>query len=221
MLQLKDLILKTKKVNWQELKDLQPNNLKTPYHSNLTKESLIKNGFAFSFYIWEDKNGDKYLVDGHLRTDLLRELKNDGYDIPEQLSCTFLDLPNRKTAVKYLLEVFNTKKNPIDEATMIDWIKDEDIDLEDVNLDWVDVANVEILDIKELDELEPNMEEAKEQLSYNDSEKVPFRFGEIKFDVSHEFYESWRNQLMDQNITTKKEITIWLQKQLRLDQFNS
>lgn len=139
MPQLKDLILKTEKVNWQELKDLQPNNLKTPYHSNLTKESLIKNGFAFSFYIWEDKNGDKYLVDGHLRTDLLRELKNDGYDIPEQLSCTFLDLPNRKTAVKYLLEVFNTKKNPIDEATMIDWIKEEDIDLEEVSLDWLDV----------------------------------------------------------------------------------
>lgn len=154
MPQLKDLIIKTEKVNWQELKDLQPNNLKTPHHSNLTKESLIKNGFAFSFYIWEDKDASRYLVDGHLRTDLLRELKNDGFDIPDQLSCTFLDLPNRKTAVKYLLEVFNTKKNPIDREALNSYLLVEDIQIEEIQVDS--------LSIEDLEEKEPEKLSAEE-----------------------------------------------------------
>ena len=32
-MKIKDLILKTDKVNWQELEDLQPINLKNNYHS--------------------------------------------------------------------------------------------------------------------------------------------------------------------------------------------
>ena len=34
-MKLKDLIIKTEKVSWQELKDLQPNNLKNPYHTKM------------------------------------------------------------------------------------------------------------------------------------------------------------------------------------------
>ena len=139
MHQIKDLILKTEKVKWQDLKDLQPTNLKTPYHSEATKKSLIKNGFSFPFAVWENKQGQIFLVDGHLRTDLLRELQNEGVEVPEELTCNYLDLPDRKTAVRHLLEVYNTKKNPIDETAMITWIKDEDLELEDVDIEWVDV----------------------------------------------------------------------------------
>ena len=38
-MKIKDLILKTEKVNWQELKDLQPVDLKNNYHSEKTKKS--------------------------------------------------------------------------------------------------------------------------------------------------------------------------------------
>lgn len=138
-MKIKDLILKTEKVNWQELKDLQPTNLKNPYHSNLTKESLIKNSFAQAFYVWENKS-NKYIIDGHLRTDLLKELISEGHDIPNQLSCTFLDLPNRKAAIKYLFEVFNTKKNPIDLTAMNDWIISENIEDNQINVGWVDIV---------------------------------------------------------------------------------
>jgi DNA modification methylase len=154
-MQIKDLILKTEKINWQELKDLQPNNLKTSYHSDLTKESLIKNGFAFTFYIWQDKK-DKYIVDGHLRVDILKELKNEGYDVPDELNCTFLDLPDKKTAIRYLLEVFNIKKNPIDEAMMFSWI--EDIGIEDVSYEWLDVTIEKENDPEQLEAREDNFE---------------------------------------------------------------
>jgi hypothetical protein len=95
-MKIKDLILKTEKIDWQNIKDLQPVNLKNNYHSDKTKNSIIKNGFARAIYVWQDSKGDIYTVDGHLRADILRELKNDGYDIPDQLNCTFLDLPNKK-----------------------------------------------------------------------------------------------------------------------------
>lgn len=149
MNQIKNKILKTDLVNWQELKDLQPTNLKNPYHNEKTKKSLIKNGFSFAFYVWESEDGI-YLLDGHLRTDLLRELVNEGFEVPDQLTCTFLDLKNRKEAVKYLLEVFNTKKNPIDEVAMLDWFEIEEIKVEEVEVESLDVERVEGGEVEEL-----------------------------------------------------------------------
>ncbi len=55
---LKDRVLKTEKVKWLDLKDLQPINLKNPYYTKLVKESLLKNGFANAINVWQDpKNG--------------------------------------------------------------------------------------------------------------------------------------------------------------------
>jgi DNA modification methylase len=86
----------------------------------------------------------------------LVELKADGFEIPDQLSCTFLDLPNRKTAIRYLLEVFNTKKNPIDETAMIDWVKEEEV--EDVSFDWLDVAVKDEGEVEQLEAEEDDFE---------------------------------------------------------------
>lgn len=136
-MQIKDLILKTEKVDWLQLKDLQPSNLKLPYHNNILKESLIKNNFAMPIAVWQDtKTQEIYICDGHTRRDTLIELKGEGYDIPEKLTCNFLDLANRKEAIQKLLEVYNTKKNPIDETGMVDWVKEEEV--EDVAFDWLD-----------------------------------------------------------------------------------
>ena len=157
-MKIKDLILKTEKVNWQDLKDLQPVNLKNNYHSDKTKNSIIKNGFARAIYVWQDSKGDIYTVDGHLRADILRELKNDGYDIPNELNCTFLDLPNKKTAIKYLLQVFNQKTNPINQESMEVWLDDNEIVLEDMEIE-LDELHIELNDELEVEE---EQEEVKE-----------------------------------------------------------
>jgi hypothetical protein len=150
-MKIKDLILKTEKVNWQELEDLQPINLKNNYHSEKTKQSIIKNGFARAIYVWEDSKGSKKIIDGHCRKDLLIELKNDGYEVPEKLNCTFLDLPNKKAAVKYLLQVFNQKTNPINESNMGLWLDDIKINLDDIeiNLDELHIDITESIEIQE------------------------------------------------------------------------
>jgi DNA modification methylase len=157
-MKIKDLILKTEKINWQDLADLQPINLKNNYHSEKTKQSIIQNGFARAIYVWQD--GDKiYIVDGHLRSDILRELKSEGFEIPDKLNCTFLDLPNKKTAVKYLLQVFNQKTNPINEQSLNSWIDDLEISLDDIEVK-IDDLHIDITEDIDIEELEP--EEIKE-----------------------------------------------------------
>tara|TARA_R100000951_G_C2606907_1_gene169969 strand:- start:374 stop:976 length:603 start_codon:yes stop_codon:yes gene_type:complete len=147
VLKIKDLILKTEKVDWQSLKDLQPINLKNNYHAEKVKKSLINNGFASSIYVWQDKD-DIYIIDGHCRNDVLRDLKNDGYEIPDKLNCTFLDLPNKKTAVKYLLQVFNQKTNPVNQDSLDIWLEELDIDLTDLEIE-LEELHIDLIEKKE------------------------------------------------------------------------
>lgn len=166
-MKIKDLILKTQKLNWQELKDLQPVNLKNNYHSDKVKESLIKNGFANTIYVWENKKGEVFIVDGHCRRDVLNELINDGYDIPNELNCTFLDLPNKKTAVKYLLQVFNQKTNPINEESLNIWLDDEfEIKLDDIEIN-VDDLHIELNEVEESEEQEETKEDEVPEVKHN------------------------------------------------------
>ena len=150
-MKIKDLILKTEQVNWQELEDLQPINLKNNYHSEKTKQSIIKNGFARAIYVWEDSKGSKKIIDGHCRKDLLIELKNDGYEVPEKLNCTFLDLPNKKAAVKYLLQVFNQKTNPINQSNLDIWLDDIKVNLDDIQIN-IDELNIDVTESIEIQE---------------------------------------------------------------------
>jgi hypothetical protein len=198
-MEIKNKILKTELVNWQELKDLQPNNLKNPYFNEKTKQSLIKNGFSFAFYVWEDKNGDKYLVDGHLRSDLLRELINDNYIVPDQLTCTFLDLKTRKEAVKYLLEVFNTKKNPIDETAMVDWFKVEGIEIEEVEVASLDVEKSLSPDDLNTDfELPKGDKEPFQQMTFTmaseQANQLKRKLDEIKQTDEYKYCETFGNE---------------------------
>jgi len=167
-MKIKDLILKTEKVNWQNLKDLQPIDLKNNYHSEKTKKSIIENGFARAIYVWQEQD-NIYIIDGHLRTDILIELKNEGFEIPDQLNCTFLDLPNKKTAIKYLLQVFNQKTNPINSNNLDNWLQEVDLNIEELNIE------LEELHI-ELSEIEVEAEEEQEEVKEDEVPEVKHNF---------------------------------------------
>ena len=156
-------IQKMERVPWESIQDLQPMDLKNDYHSEKVKQSILKNSYASPIHVWDD-NGQLYAVDGHLRMDLLKELKSEGADIPDTLPVVFLDLPDRETAVKYLLEVFNTKSNPINQDSLNQWMEELDVTLEelDVSLDDLHV------------EIEDNMDDyADDDLSKNDELAMP------------------------------------------------
>jgi hypothetical protein len=142
-MKIQDLIIKTEKVNWSELKDLQPENLKTNFHSEKTKQSIIELGFAQAIYVWQNPETQEIkIIDGHLRSDLLRELVAEGFEVPDKLNCTFLDntkITTEQEAIKYLLRVFNVKRNPIDTETLENWLEDVDLSVDDVAFDDLDL----------------------------------------------------------------------------------
>jgi len=137
-------IKKMERVPWEGIQDLQPMDFKNDYHSEKIKQSILKHNYASPIHVWDD-NGQLYAVDGHLRMDLLKELKGEGADIPDKLPVVFLDLPDRETAVKYLLEVFNTKSNPINQDSLNQWMEELDVTLEELDVS-LDDLHVEIED---------------------------------------------------------------------------
>ncbi len=151
-MQIKNLITETKLVNWQELKDLQPIDLKNHYHGEKVKQSIIKNGFASAIYVWQEpETNDIYIADGHTRSQVLHELYNDGYNLPEKLPCTFIDnkqIKTKKQAIKILLEVFNLKTNPINKDNLIEWLKVEEVAIEEVKIEELHIEEV-VLDEEE------------------------------------------------------------------------
>jgi len=155
-------IKKMERVPWESIQDLQPMDFKNDYHSEKIKQSILKHNYASPIHVWDD-NGQLYAVDGHLRMDLLKELKSEGADIPDKLPVVFLDLPDRETAVKYLLEVFNTKSNPINQESLNQWMEELDVTLEelDVSLDDLHV------------EIEDNMDDYADDLPKDNESAMP------------------------------------------------
>jgi DNA modification methylase len=146
-------------IKWRELRDLQPHNLKMPFHNEKTKKSIIELGFANPFDVWIDpQTNEAKICDGHNRKDILLELIADGFQVPDELPCTFLDNTKIKTeqeAIKYLLRVFNVKRNPIDTETLENWLEDCDLSVDDVAFDDLDLK-FDINEEIEVEKLEPS-----------------------------------------------------------------
>ena len=155
-------IKKMERVPWESIQDLQPMDFKNDYHSEKIKQSILKNSYASPIHVWDD-NGQLYAVDGHLRMDLLKELKSEGVNIPDKLPVVFLDLPDKETAVKYLLEVFNTKSNPINQDSLTQWMEELDVTLEELHVSMDDL-HVEI---------EDNMDDYADDLPKDNESAMP------------------------------------------------
>lgn len=76
-MKLKNRIYDTKLIEWQQVKDIQPHNLKIPYNYDHLKQSILKYGIAKAYDVCVIDN-QMYWIDGHTRTDVLKELLSDG-----------------------------------------------------------------------------------------------------------------------------------------------
>jgi len=147
---MKDRILKTEKINWQQIKTLQPDNFKDPEHQEVLKKSLLGNGFASPFCVWEDKKGVVWSIDGVHRIKALVELQEQGYNIPDLLTANFISADNKQGAGIILLEVFNTKQNKPTEQGLELLKIDLDISVDDLHVDLddldlkIDLEDVEV-----------------------------------------------------------------------------
>ena len=90
--------------NWREIEPLQPEGFKgqTANEKETLKNSIVKNGFHDAFDVWQHDN--KLLsIDGVHRKIALLELAEEGYEIPEQLPCTYVTAENETEAATIIL----------------------------------------------------------------------------------------------------------------------
>jgi len=138
MEQIRDRILKLEQIEWRTLRDLQPADLKHVANSDHIRQSILKNGFAFPFAVWQDPAGEIYAIDGHTRKDVLQDMDN----VPETLPAFFVDADNREDAIRILLEVYNQRHNEINPDVLTEWLEVEAIAVETVNVGSLHSAEV-------------------------------------------------------------------------------
>ena len=103
MKQIKNKILKTELVSWQELKGYEFNQLKDNSNRDISKlkNSIVNQGFSFALYNWFEH---KFIIDGTGRYLALLELEKEGYKIPD-LVVNQIQAENIKEAKKLALMV--------------------------------------------------------------------------------------------------------------------
>ena len=90
--------------DWRAIEPLQPEGFKgqTQNEKETLKNSIVKNGFHDAFDVWQHEN--KLLsIDGVHRKIALLELAAEGYEIPEQLPCTYVTAENETEAATIIL----------------------------------------------------------------------------------------------------------------------
>ena len=90
--------------NWRDIEPLQPEGFKgqTENEKQTLMNSIVKNGFHDAFDVWQHDN--KLLsIDGVHRKIALLQLAAEGYEIPEQLPCTYIDAKDEAEAAIIIL----------------------------------------------------------------------------------------------------------------------
>jgi len=186
-MKIQDLITETKKVRWQDLKDLQPDNFKTKEHREKLKTS-IKSGIISVLVVWIDpKDGITKTADGHQRISILYELVEEGYEVPEEISCAFLDnkiINTEKEAVKRLLK-FNQKTEQITEEGLEKLLDTFDLNIKDIDLGFDDLdikIEVEDLEMEEESDLSDKNKEVDIDNLDTQECKIVFKFDAMMYE---------------------------------------
>ena len=89
--------------DWRNIEPLQPEGFKgqTANEKETLKNSIVKNGFHDAFDVWQH-DGKLLSIDGVHRKIALLELAEEGYEIPEQLPCTYITAENETEAAKII-----------------------------------------------------------------------------------------------------------------------
>lgn len=137
---IKNRIKQLIEVDWQNLKAIQPEDVKIQNNLDALKASLKKHGFSLPFAVWVDGT-DIYTIDGHTRKKALQELQAEGVEIPDKLKAVEIEAKNRKEAIQILVEVFNQKHNAFDNEVLINWLKIEEVEIQ--NLDAINLVKTD------------------------------------------------------------------------------
>ncbi len=133
---IRSRIQRTEQVNVNELVPFQGEAKKLTLERRAKlRKVMIEEGFAFAVHAVELK-GKKYLVDGHQRVDVLKEMAAEGYEIP-LLECSFISARSHKE-IKKLINMAISQYGKLDKQGFWDFIGDDDFDFDDFDFPDVD-----------------------------------------------------------------------------------
>ena len=177
---IKNRIKQLIEVDWQNLKAIQPEDVKIQNNLEALKASLKKHGFSLPFAVWID-GADIYTIDGHTRKKALQELQAEGVEIPDKLKAVEIEAKNRKEAVQILVEVFNQKHNPFDNEVLVNWLDVEQVEIQDL-----EAVNIMV---------RLSVDDFGEDFNLPDGDKPPFQL--MTFTLADEQAEQIINAITD------------------------
>ena len=85
-------------IELDELLEFQ-GNLKTldKIEAEKLKQSILKHGFSFPFFVWTDNQKQKHIIDGHQRLSVLKDMCSDGYEV-NSLPVVYIEAKTEKQA---------------------------------------------------------------------------------------------------------------------------
>ncbi len=146
---MQNKIIEQRMVEWSKLEWLQTPETKDISPDNLRKlkNSLLQNGFIQPFNVW-DNEGQLTILDGHHRKIAMESLRSEGFEVPDTLPANIISVPDRKTAIKYLL-LYTSQYAEINKSGLLHFLDVEAIDIASiseevsVSLD-IDFADIEV-----------------------------------------------------------------------------
>jgi hypothetical protein len=123
------------------------------------KLSIIKFGFSFPFFLWKDKDGNNYLIDGTGRFETLCKMQKDGYLIPD-LPVVYVDCKDKNEAKQKLLRL-NSQYGKMTRESVLDFTEGLDINFDEIALPDT------VIDFSE-EEIPENLDEDLQSLEKKD-----------------------------------------------------
>jgi hypothetical protein len=154
---LRSRIVRTGDIAWRDLNFLQNDDFKDLPESEKQKlkASLLANAFAQPFYVWHDTEADvMYCLDGKHRSLMLRELSEEGHEVPDMLPATFVECADKKEAAKMVL-IYSSSYASVTQKGFMGFVSEFDLDLPSM-MEQISISNLpeDFPEMPTIDELE-------------------------------------------------------------------
>ena len=104
------------------------------------QKSILKHGITFPFFIWQ-ADGANYILDGTQRDRVLRQMAEDGFDIPP-LPCALIEAKNRQEAAEKIL-LISSQYGKMTNDSLEQFLSENELDLSQLN-DELELPSIDL-----------------------------------------------------------------------------
>lgn len=123
------------------------------------KNSIIRYGFTFPVFVWQNNCNKNFIIDGHQRVFVVQKMvENEEYILPNnKVPVAWIKAENIKEAKEKIL-IASSRYARIEDGGLYDFLQTSDIDIDDVNA-FIDLPDIDLsLDNLELENKQKEIE---------------------------------------------------------------